>query len=131
MRPRTVSLNLEFLDISEEAEKHVREFFNICQNKFTKGEKKHGYLRGDTDYRAVYDHLLSEVGELIYAMDGDFWEPAMDVILDTIRDRSRRDVDLDTGNHREDQDPARELADVTNLPVLVYVCGKIQGAGEL
>ena len=106
-------------------------FFDICQKKFTKGEKKHGYLTGNKDYRAVYNHLLSEVGELIYAMDGDFWEDPLDIIVETIRSRSFRDVDLQTGDHRGDRDPASELADVTNLPVIVYVCGKIQGAGEL
>ena len=122
MRPRTVSLNLEFLDISEEAEMYAREFFDLCQIKFRKGEKKHGYLAGPSDYRKVYTHLLAEVGELIYAMDGSFWEEAIDSIVGTIAIRERRE---------EDRDTASELADVTNVPVLVYICGKIQGAGEL
>ena len=122
MRPRTVSLDFNFLDISEEAEGHAREFFELCQKKFTKGERKHGYLDGPTDYRRVYTHLLSEVGELIYAMDGPFWEEAIDSIVGTIASRAHRE---------EDRDTASELADVTNVPVLVYICGKIQGAGEL
>jgi len=101
---------------------YAREFFDLCQKKFRKGEMKHDYLDGPTDYRRVYTHLLSEVGELIYAMDGDLWRDAIDSIVGTIASRSERE---------EDRDTASELGDVTNLPVLVYICGKIQGAGEL
>lgn len=120
-RPRTIPLNLHFLDISKEAEGHVAAFWELCQLKFSKGERRYGNITGNTPFRDVYDHLLTEVSELIVAMDRDKWRVSMNKILDAIEDRLLRP---------RDRDPASELADVCNFPVLIYTVARVQDAEE-
>jgi len=123
MDEQSIPLMFDFLGLPPEAERHVRDFFNICREKFRKGERKYGYLRGPGSLTPdssdkIYNHLLIETGELICAVNGEDYELALKVIEEAIKTRLKR---------KKDRNIPSELADVTNLPVLVYTCWKMQG----